>query len=498
MGKRGSGILLHISSLPSAYGIGDLGPRAYDFVDLLRDAGQSFWQVLPLNPTELAQANSPYSSISAFAGNQLMISPDFLVKNKLIKKKDLEPVPSFSQHEVIYPDVIKYKIRVLEKAYKTFKAKSKNDSYKEFCLEHNDWLEDYALFVALKSENNGKPWCDWDIRLRDRDREAVKEAAVRLKDKIEKEKFYQYIFYRQWHSLKKYCNEKGIQVIGDIPVYVTYDSVDVWKSPEIFKLDNQKKPLSVAGVPPDYFSRTGQLWGNPVYNWHAFKKTQYAWWISRIEHCLKLYDIIRIDHFRGLVAYWEIPSVEKTATNGKWVEVPVEDFLDTLYRRFYNLPLIAEDLGFITPDVREIIARYKLPGMKILLFAFGENNPKHPYLPHNFTKNCVVYTGTHDNNTIRGWFEKEATPDDISRLEQYIGYAVSTDNVNWALIRLAMMSMADIAIVPMQDILGLGESARMNKPSVASGNWQWRFEEELFTAEIKERLLRLAKIYGRA
>jgi 4-alpha-glucanotransferase len=310
-------------------------------------------------------------------------------------------------------------------------------------------------------------------------------------------KFGQYLFFAQWRALKNYCNERGIQVIGDIPIYVSYDSVDAWANPGIFKLDGDKRPVVVAGVPPDYFSAEGQLWGNPVYDWDALRRSGYAWWIERLRHTLTLYDVIRIDHFRGLVAYWEVPAYEKTAINGRWSQVPTDDFFNGLFKRFFNLPIIAEDLGIITPDVRETIKRLDFPGMKVLLFAFGEDNPMHIYLPHSYERNCVVYTGTHDNNTVRGWFDQEAGQEDRGRLFRYIGREVAADEVNWELMRLAMMSIANMAIAPMQDILGLGQEARMNRPSVAQGNWEWRLVPAQLTETVTRRLRSLTETGGR-
>jgi 4-alpha-glucanotransferase len=311
------------------------------------------------------------------------------------------------------------------------------------------------------------------------------------------EKFFQYIFFKQWLALKSYCNSKNIQIIGDMPIYMNYDSCDVWANPEIFKLNEEKQPASVSGVPPDYFSATGQLWGNPVYNWEVLKQTQYSWWIKRVEHNLKFFDILRLDHFRGFVGYWEIPSGEETAINGKWVAAPAEEFFGTLLKHFPGLPIIAEDLGEITPDVREVMSRFGFPGMKILIFAFGDDLPVHPYAPHNYTENCLVYTGTHDNNTVKGWFRKEASLQLRNRLSAYLGHEASEDRIHWELIRLAMMSIARIAIIPMQDLLGLGEEARMNQPATIEGNWSWRLLPEQLTPTVTNKLTEMTEIYGR-
>jgi len=451
-----------------------------------------------LGPTDPVFGNTPYDSRSAFAGNPLLISPDMLLKDELLSPQDLSDLPHFPKKQVDYLLVIDNKRKLLDRAYATFQSVGKTSQscdYLRFCKE-NTWLDDFALFSAIKSHLQGEPWNRWPEPLRDRQPEALQEMKHLLGDEIEKQTFIQYIFFKQWFSLKEYCHRKGVRIIGDMPIYVNYDSPEVWTRPEIFKLDAEKNPISVAGVPPDYFSATGQLWGNPVYRWDVLKNERYAWWVRRMEHNLKLFDLIRIDHFRGLVSYWEVMASQKTAVEGEWIKVPTEDFLNTLFRRFPNLPVIAEDLGLITPDVREIISRFKLPGMRLLLFAFGEGMPTNPYILHNHTKNCVVYTGTHDNNTARGWFEKEAAPEDKMRLFKYLGREVSAEEVSHELIRLAMMSVANTVILPMQDVLGLGEETRMNRPGRTEGNYEWRMHPE----QLKETewLGEMAKIYNRA
>jgi len=498
MKRRGSGILLHVTSLPSPYGIGDLGPWAYRFVDFLTETKQSFWQLLPLNPTDPAYDNSPYHSISAFAGNSLLISPELMVRDGLLAKADVKTLPNFPDGRVDYEAIIAYKKKLFYLAYKRFKKTKNNYKYERFRSENSHWLDNFALFISLKAHFHGQAWKEWPPEIRDRQQEALKSLKKELHDRIEMEKFLQYIFNQQWSSLKRYCNQKGIQIIGDIPIYVDYDSVDLWTNPEIFKLDNEKRPYAVAGVPPDYFSETGQLWGNPVYRWEVLKERGYDWWVQRMEHTLNLFDVVRVDHFRGLVAYWEVPAGEKTAINGRWVEVPVEDFFNALLKRFSYLPIIAEDLGVITPDVREIMQRFEFPGMKVLLFAFGEDHPMHPYLPHTYDKHYVAYTGTHDNNTMRGWFETEAKPEDKERLFRYLGREISLQDIHWEFIRLAMMSVANLAIIPMQDILGLGKEARMNRPATSKDNWRWRLLSEQLTPSLAGRLLEMTEIYGRA
>ncbi len=496
--RRGSGILLHITSLPSQFGIGDLGPAAYRFADFLSQTAQSFWQVLPLNPTDpVSGGNSPYSSFSAFAGNKLLISPELLYRDGLLEESDLEETPPFPSQRVDYPTILEYKNRIFNKAFARFKKAECDFEFDKFCDESKEWLDDYALFIALKNHYRGKVWSDWPESLRDKQEDPLNSVRERLTREIEKEKFLQFIFFKQWKELKNYCNQKGIQIIGDVPFYISYDSADVWTNPGLFKLDEQKKPTHVAGVPPDYFSETGQLWGNPVYRWDAMQASGYHWWIKRIEHNLKYFDFIRVDHFRGFAAYWEVPASETTAIHGRWVKSPGIDFFKTLLRRFPNLPIIAEDLGVITPDVRELIHEFEFPGMRLLMFAFNKNLPNHPYAPHNHIENCVVYTGTHDNNTARGWFEHDATEEEKYWLFKYLGRTISAEEIHWELVRLAMMSVANMVILPIQDVLGLGAEARMNRPSSTEGNWEWRLKDEQLNEQIIRQLREITELYGR-
>ncbi len=497
--SRGSGILLHISSLPAPFGIGDLGSWSYQFADFLVETKQSYWQILPLNPTDpIGGANSPYSSTSAFAGSTLLISPELLQQEGYLTKADLDKMQPLSDKYVDFVPVTEGRRELYDLAYSNFKQKKQQYAYEKFCADNASWVDDFALFVALKAHFNGLVWSDWPGELRDRHSESLKTMRAQLQDRIAREKFLQFIFFEQWHALKAYCNERGIQIIGDIPIYVSYDSADVWTNPELFKLNWEKKPYVVAGVPPDYFSRTGQLWGNPIYNWEAAKAGGYSWWIKRIGHNLRLFDMVRIDHFRGFAGFWEVPAGETTAINGRWVDAPVMDFFTTLYKRFPNLPIIAEDLGVITPDVREVMHKFEFPGMRVLLFAFDDSLPKNPYAPHNHVKNCLVYTGTHDNNTARGWFEKEADQRSKEWFFRYIGKEIPAEQVGLEFSRLAMASVAGIAILPMQDILGIGEFARMNRPSTIQDNWQWRLLAEEITPAVKQRLRELTEIYGRA
>lgn len=499
MTTRRSGILLHITSLPSDFGIGDLGRGAYTFADFLEASRQSIWQVLPLNPSAMIYGNSPYSSCSVFAGNPLLISPEQLVEEGWLPPDALENRPAFREDRVEYQPAAEHKHRLLRAAFENFRDSGQGShEFDRFCIENGSWLEGFAFFASLKEEFRDVAWSEWPRELRDREEGALAHWRLRLADRVLQEKFYQYLFFRQWFALKKYCNEKGIQIIGDMPIYTSYDSSDVWSYPDLFKLDGEKKPRFVAGVPPDYFSDTGQLWGNPVYHWDRLRETRYAWWVKRIEHNARLFDMIRLDHFRGFVQYWEIPHGEKTAVNGEWVAVPVRGFFDTLLRRFAFLPIIAEDLGIITSEVREVMAAYDFPGMKLLQFAFGEDLPVNAYAPHNHTPHSIVYTGTHDNNTTRGWFSRELGEREKERFFNYIGKVVSEVDVHWEMVRLAMRSVAHTAIIPMQDVLGLGEAARMNLPSVTYGNWEWRLTSGQMTEDLAVRLGEMSALYGRA
>jgi len=495
MNNRASGILLHITSLPSQFGIGDLGPWAYRFADLLAESGQSLWQVLPLTPPR-PDHYSPYLSPSAFAGNWLLVSPELLVQDGLLTVDDLSSHPEFPADQVEYRSAADFKARLLQRAYESFLSSSGKDDYEVFCRENSHWLDDFALFMALQEEQGNKVWSAWPSDLRDRDPESLEEAKNRLNESIAREKFHQFLFFKQWRDLKRYCNERGVRIFGDVPIYVDYDSADVWTHPELFKLDQDKRPTVVSGVPPDYFSKTGQLWGHPIYRWDIMKQTGYQWWMERIEHSLRQCDLVRIDHFRGLVGYWEVPAGEETAIKGTWVSGPGRDFLRTILDRFQSHPIVAEDLGLITPDVIEVKRELGLPGMKVLLFAFG-GKPTNPYLPHNMEKNCVAYTGTHDNNTARGWFEQEASELEKQHVLDYLGYKSPPGDIHWALIRLLMMSVAHTVVFPVQDILGLGAEARMNTPSVTYGNWRWRLSPDALTTELWQFLLRMTKMYGR-
>jgi len=497
MSARRSGVLLPVTSLPQGWGVGDLGPSAYAFADFLKNSGQGLWQILPLNPTDPSYGNSPYHSISSFAFNPLLISPEGLVQDGLLEAGELPGSSILPEGRVAYRRAGAIKEALFRSAYKRFQDGTGREGYETFCREHAHWLDDFALFIALKSRFQGKPWNTWPVALRDRDPEALEEARREHEEAVERTRFVQYLFFRQWQRLRSYCNERGIGIMGDVPIYVVLDSVDVWVSPGLFKLDTDKRATFVAGVPPDYFSETGQRWGNPVYRWDRLAEQGYTWWVSRIRHNLALYDQIRIDHFRGFVGYWEIPAEEPTAINGRWVEAPAREFFHCLLREFPDAPIIAEDLGVITPDVREVMEQFGFPGMKVLVFAFGPDLPNNPYAPHNHERNCVVYTGTHDNNTARGWFEEETTPEERARLQAYAGREVTLDTVAWDLIRMALGSVANTSILSMVDVLGLDGEHRMNRPASSQGNWRWRMRPEQLTEALAARLREITELYGR-
>ena len=509
MKRRGSGILLHITSLPSSFGIGDLGPWAFRFADFLSEAKQSFWQILPLTPTTSLRENSPYSSPSAFAGNPLMIDPESLIEEGFLARSDLKEIPSFPEARVDYSAVIRHKKALFQEAYQNFKKKGRGHwEFEQFCGENSFWLEDYAFFTALKAYFGKAVWNRWPKGIRDRKPGELESLRERLSERTETEKFLQYLFFKQWFSLKGYCNRKGIQIIGDVPIYVSFDSADVWSHPEIFKLDSKKEPLVVAGIPPDYFSSTGQLWGNPIYRWEVLKKGDYDWWIHRISHNLRLYDMVRLDHFKGFVDFWEVPGRDRTAVKGRWVKGPGEDFFDALLKHFPYLPFIAEDLGVITPEVHALRDQFGFPGMRVLQFAFGNDPLADEYKPLNYIRNCVAYTGTHDNDTLINWIHGKTDystrkPDEI-RWERrnalnYLGHkGRERRDIHWEFIRLLMMSVANLVIVPMQDLLGLGEKGRMNRPATSGGNWEWRLQPRQLKPALKRRLREMTELYTRA
>lgn len=493
---RSSGLLLHPTCLPGAFGIGDLGPEAHVFVDFLNAAGQGLWQVLPLGPTGFG--DSPYQCLSAFAGNPLLISPELLASAGVLEPEALAGYGSFPGDHVDFEHVIIRKRALLRQAFERFDkgaSASQRDRLERFTRArlHRGWLEDWALFMALKQNQEGRCWADWPADLRDRSDGALAAARRELAWEIRFEKFLQHVFFAQWADLKAHAAQNRIAIVGDVPIFVAYDSADVWANRDLFQLDRQGRPTAVAGVPPDFFSETGQLWGNPLYDWKRHDETHYRWWIARIEVALGAVDHVRLDHFRGFEAYWSVPAAAETAKDGAWIPGPGAALFEAIAKALGRLPLIAEDLGVITREVEELRCRFDLPGMKVLQFAFGDD-ASNAFLPHNFAKNSVVYTGTHDNDTTTGWFAS-ASDKEKRRLAEYVGPGQS--DPAWALIRLAMASVADGAIVPFQDVLSIGSEGRMNTPARAAGNWSWRFPKSRLTVELAERLASLARTYGR-
>jgi 4-alpha-glucanotransferase len=472
--------------------VGDLGPAAHRWVDALHLARQKFWQVLPLGVT--GYGDSPYQSFSAFAGNPLLISPELLVQDGFLRKADM-PTADFPRHRVDFESARSVKDGVLRVAWDRMRqcAAAEGDRFDEFCAREAGWLDDFALFMALKQAHGGGSWFAWPTDLVRREPTTLARARLELADDIGFEKFRQFLFASQWDSLKEYAHERGVRLIGDLPVFVAGDSADVWTHPELFQMDARRRPRVVAGVPPDYFSATGQLWGNPLYDWEALARTGYAWWIRRVRAALKQVDLVRLDHFRGFEAYWEVPAGMATAQEGRWVAGPREAFLTALRDALGRLPLIAEDLGVITLQVEALRDQFGLPGMRIVQFAFG-GAAEARFLPHNYDRNTVVYTGTHDNDTTHGWYAA-LTGRELAFLERYDPGAGK--DIAWSLIRLAWASVADLAVAPLQDVLDLGTSARMNLPGTASGNWGWRFSEDQLSPAVLERLGEITETYAR-
>ncbi len=491
---RRSGILLHPTSLPGPYGVGELGPEAFTWLDFLASAGQRLWQVMPLGPT--GYGDSPYQSFSTFAGNHFLISLDAMVAEGWLEAAELAPVAELPDGRVEYGALIPRKLALLERAAERFSHAAGADeraALEAFRAEQAGWLEDYALFMALKEAHGGAAWSDWVPGLRDRQAGPLERARSEVADAATKHALWQFWFFRQWGAVRRRASELGIQVVGDLPIFVSMDSADAWANPELFHFGDDGRPTVVAGVPPDYFSATGQRWGNPLYRWDVLAETGYAWWVERVRAALGMVDIVRIDHFRGFAAYWEIPASEETAVNGRWVEGPGHALFGVLRAELGELPVIAEDLGVITPDVDELRLRHGLPGMKVLQFAFA-SDADDPYLPHNYERECVVYTGTHDNDTTAGWY---ASAPEVERdlVRRYL--ATGGGEIAWEMIRLAQASVADTAIVPLQDVLGLGSEARMNTPGTAGGNWAWRFAWQDVPFWVAPQLAELAELYGR-
>jgi 4-alpha-glucanotransferase len=494
--KRSSGILMHISSLPSPYGIGTFGQAAYDFVDQLALAGQRYWQVLPLGPT--SYGDSPYQSFSAFAGNPYFVDLDKLADEGLLDQNWIMSIQwNDGERQVDYGTIFVQRFPVLRAAFS--RALERNDymqALDRFAAENAEWLDDYALFMALKDENGGVAWENWPYDVRMREELTLQSARERLSESIRFYQFLQYLFYQQWAGLRGYANARGIKIVGDLPIYVPLDSADVWSAPQEFQLDEERCPRCVAGVPPDYFSADGQLWGNPIYDWDYMKQTGYAWWLRRIRSASTLFDSVRIDHFRGLSSYWSVDATAETARDGVWIKGPGEDFVELLKAEFPLFEIIAEDLGFLTEEVRQLLKVSGFPGMKVLQFAFDAREPSN-YLPHTYDRHCVCYAGTHDNTTVAAWFS-EANPEDAAFSVRYLGLNEQEGYV-WGMLRGGMGSVASLFIAQIQDYLGLGEEARMNTPGTLGGNnWKWRLLPGEISDELIEKIRVMTKMYGRS
>jgi 4-alpha-glucanotransferase len=492
--RRASGILLHPTSLPGPFGIGELGDAAYRFIDFLASSKQSLWQVLPLGPT--GYGDSPYASFSSFAGNHLLISLRQLADDGLLDPASLITAPAFPAAAVDYATVIAFKMPLLRQSFETFRASAsaqQEGAYRQFRLDNQHWLDDYALFMALKNEFNGLPWNQWPPDIAARKSSALSIWKNRLSVSIDFQSYLQYQFYHQWNGLRRYAAARGVRIVGDLPIFVAHDSSDVWAHPELFYLDAKGQPTVVSGVPPDYFSATGQRWGNPLYRWDILAQTSYTWWIERFRAALALVDLVRLDHFRGFQAYWEIPAEEETAIKGRWAPGPGANLFKALKKALGRVPAIAEDLGVITPDVVALREQFGFPGMRVLQFAFG-SDAANEHLPHNYEQNCLVYTGTHDNDTTIGWYNSRGSEEQHT-VRDYL--ATDGHTINLDLIRLAFSSVANFAIVPLQDVLGLGSEARMNTPGQATGNWTWRYQSEMLMDWQGDWLAHLARIYNR-
>lgn len=491
---RKSGILLPISSLPSKYGIGALSKEAYEFVDCLKASGQSYWQILPLGPT--GYGDSPYQSFSTFAGNPYFIDLEEMISKGWITAEECEEYDFGNNDRYIdYEKMYLSRFHILKKAYERSKINT-NRKFKEFIKENAFWLDDYALYMAVKNSFSGVSWTEWDSGIKLRKPDAMNQYRKKYKKEIEFYQFQQFVFAVQWNKLKRYANKKGIKIIGDIPIYVAFDSSDAWANPELFQFDESVTPIAVAGCPPDAFSATGQLWGNPLYNWEYHAETEYEWWIRRLRNSFLLYDVVRIDHFRGFDAYYSIPYGATDAVKGVWRKGPGFGIFKKMKEQLGEKEVIAEDLGFLTPSVLKLVRRSGYPGMKVLQFAF-DSREESDYLPHNYINNCVVYTGTHDNDTVQGWF-KSISKEDKEFCKKYLHLEkTKTNMVHWELIRAALSSVACMAVIPMQDYLGLGREARINTPSTLGNNWKWRMDKNAFTKELSEQIRQMTQLYGR-
>lgn len=496
--ERRAGVIMHIASLPGKFGIGTFGREAYNFADFLSESGLTLWQILPLGQT--GYGDSPYQSFSAFAGNPYFIDFDLLAKDGLLKEAEyINENYGDNEEDIDYGLLFKVKYKVLKKAFKNFKlCKSlrRKDEYRKFISQNKSWLEDYALYMAIKNHFKLVSWLQWDEDIKKREEEAILKYKELLKDDIEYWKFIQYEFFKQWNKLKRYVNAQGIKIIGDIPIYVAEDSADVWSNPEGYLIDEVTfKPIGVAGCPPDAFSETGQLWGNPIYNWVNMEKDGFEWWIKRVEESFKIYDVVRIDHFRGLESYWQVPFGDKTAENGEWIKGPSMKLFDAIKESLGEVNVIAEDLGYLTDEVREFLVKTGFPGMKVLQFAFGSREESN-YLPHTYHSNCVVYTGTHDNDTFRGWFETTGSKEDVEYSKEYLALS-EEEGYNWGFIRGAWSSVSYLSMALMQDFLNLGNEARINLPSTLGNNWRWRLKKDSYNFELADKIYMYTKMYGR-
>lgn len=485
--KRSSGILLNITSLYSGFGVGDFGPGAFRFADFLYRTGQQYWQVLALNRPTVDDPHCPYSAVSAFAGDPLLISPAFLYRSGLLEKKDIEKTPDFSPGQVNFRLVSSYKNKLFSKAYKNFRS-SRKKGFEEFCDENRTWVSDFAMFSAFRDRFKTGFWNRWPAEIQSRNQTAVGRLSSLLAENISFYKFLQFIFFKQWTCLRDYCTSKGIQLIGDVPIYVAFDSADVWANREFFKLDRNNKPRFFTGTPPDDFCKTGQVWGNPVYDWSALKKAGFSWWMNRIGHNLKMFDLVRIDHFRGFISYWQVPASNKTAKSGRWVRTPRESFFAKLFENYPARSIIVENLGFITPAVNRFVKEKKLCGMNIMQWGMGKKALNNPHCLKNHISNSVVYTGTHDNNTLMGWFQDELDDRQRAAVLKEVKAKPADGDIHWRIIEHTMRSKASLCIIPMQDILGLSGKARMNTPGTVKGNWQWQMTARQITPSVARNL----------
>jgi len=501
MSHRSSGILLHITSLPGRYGIGEIGPHAYTFIDRLKTMGQHLWQILPIGPTGFSA--SPYQLLSTFAGNPFLISFDLLLKNGLLKKSELQSLNAFSKTRIDFKSILPLRSSVLNIVAEKFYSRASKESitdFCDFCSNNGAWLDDYSLFTTLKELHKNQTWADWKSEYKDRNPDALSEIKEKYKANILKVKILQFLFHDQWKSLMDYAHQKNVYIIGDIPIYVAYDSADVWANQSLFHLDKKGKMDRLSGAPPCYFSKEGQLWGNPIYNWDVHKITGYTWWVSQIKKLFTMVDIVRIDHFNGFVKYWEVPANSKTAKNGYWVQGPGEDFFEVITQELGPLPIIAEDLGEASGDAEPIRKKFGFPGLEILQFAFGEEKK-----PGDYPEICVVYTGTHDNDTTKGWFTMKPEHGRVQSESEIVAerktvleyFGTDGSEIHWDMIDFALQSSANTTIIPLQDVMGLGSDARMNIPATANGNWAWRFSWDMLSDDMITRLKYLTKIYNR-